>query len=373
MQPGDGFEDLVIPTPERVAFQYPIAGIGSRFLAQAIDMLILLVLLTVVGVGGAAFGAVFHTAQLAVLIWLLLSFLLVIGYFLVSEAVFGGQTVGKRALRLRAVGDHGEPIVFSQAAVRNLIRIVDFLPFFYGLGLVALFINGRGKRLGDLAAGTLVVRERERISLYDLAATAPPPAPPPAQPAPSIWAAPPIDATPGAPAPAPPPPAPAMPDGAERLRRLEPALRRLVVAYAGRRSALPLARREALARSAEPALRRALPDLVGGAGPLAALDQLAAWEGVTPARTLPAAASWTLGLGIASIVCGILVVTAPLGVVLGIVTILLGGRTLRRIRQHPAELHGADRTRTGRILGIVGLGISALLVALFVAGTVLAR
>lgn len=370
MQPGDGFEDLVIPTPERVAFQYPIAGIGSRFLAQAIDMVILLVLLTIVGIGGAAFGAVFHTAQLAVLIWLLLSFLLVVGYFLVSEAVFGGQTVGKRALRLRAVGDHGEPILFSQAAIRNLIRIVDFLPLCYGLGLVALFINGRGKRLGDLAAGTLVVRERERISLYDLPATAPPPAPPPNQPAASIWATPPSGSSSGAPSTA---PAPSTPDGAERLRRLEPALRRLVVAYAGRRSALPVDRREALASSAEPALRRALPDLVGRAGPLAALDQLAAWEGVTPARRLPAAASWTLGLGIASIVGGILVVTAPLGLILGIVAILLGGRTLRRIREHPADLHGADRTRTGRILGIVGLGISALLVALFIAGTLFAR
>src|SRR5205807_2366135 len=63
------------------------------------------------------------------------------------------------------------------AAIRNLIRIMDFLPFFYGIGMLTLFINGRGKRLGDFAAGTLVVRDRERIGLYDLASTPTGPAP----------------------------------------------------------------------------------------------------------------------------------------------------------------------------------------------------
>ena len=69
------------------------------------------------------------------------------------------------------VGDHGEPLTIAQAAIRNLVRIVDFLPFFYAIGMLTLFINGRGKRLGDFAAGTLVVRDRERIRLYDLAGT----------------------------------------------------------------------------------------------------------------------------------------------------------------------------------------------------------
>ena len=374
MQPQDGFEDLVIPTPERVAFQYPIAGIGSRFLAQTLDLLVLLVLLTVVGIGGAAFGAVFHTAQLAILIWLLLSFLVLFGYFLVCEAVFGGVTVGKRALRLRVVGDHGEPILFSQAAVRNLVRIVDFLPFFYGLGLVTLFVNGRGKRLGDLAAGTLVVRERERISLYDLAATPAPPGPAAVEPAPSIWSTPPSGSPSragtepeGAPAGAP------AQRGPEPGHRLEPALRRLVVAYAARRSDLALDRRESLARSAEPALRRALPELVAAGGPLSALDQLAEWEGITPRRTIPAAAGWTLGLGIASVACGILIVLAPAGVLLGIAAIVLAGRTLRKIKAQPMALHGAERTRSGRVLGIVGLAISSLFIVIFIAGSIFAR
>ena len=374
MQPQEGFEDLVIPTPERVTFQYPIAGIGSRFLAQALDMLILVVILTVVGIGGAAFGAVFHNAQLAILIWLLLWLVVILGYFLVLEAVSGGQTPGKRALRLRVVGDQGEPIRFSQAAIRNLVRIVDFLPFFYGLGLVTLFVNGRGKRLGDLAAGTIVVRERERVSLYDLAATPAPQALASVDPAPSIWSTP--GATLGREAADGSAPAPAVPSAAgdaDRIRRLEPALRRLVVAYAARRSELPPDRRESLARSAEPALRRALPELTAAGGPLLALDQLAEWEGVTPRRVIPRSASWTLALGIASVACGILLVFSPAGVLLGIAAILLAGRTLRRIKAQPAALQGADRTRSGRVLGIIGLAISALFIVIFIAGSVFAR
>src|SRR6202022_5167264 len=137
-------------------------------------------------------------------------------------------TLGKRATRLRVVGDHGEPLTLGQAAIRNLVRIVGFLPIFYAIGMLTLFINGRGKRLGDFAAGTLVVRDRERISLYDLASTPAAAAPEP-KPASSIWS------TPGTATTA----APAGPSGAIE-RPLRPALRRLVVAYAARRGLLSL-------------------------------------------------------------------------------------------------------------------------------------
>jgi hypothetical protein len=146
-----------------------------------------------------------------------------------------------------------------------------------------------------------------------------------------------------------------------------------VVAYAARRSDLPQARRESLARSAEPALRRALPEVVAAAGPLQALDQLAELEGVTPRRTIPAAASWTLGLGIASVVCGVLVGLAPAGVLLGVAAIVVGTRTMRRIKAQPETLQGADRTRSGRIMGIIGLALSGLLVVIFIAGSIFAR
>src|SRR2546421_10311273 len=198
MQPPDASDDLIISTPERVAFQYEIAGIGSRFLAQIIDSLIITVILIAITILAAALGGVFSSGELAILVEVILGFILLAGYFLVSEAAWNGQTLGKRSARLRVVGDHGEPLTIAQAAIRNLVRIVGFLPFFYAIGMLTLFINGRGKRLGDFAAGTLVVRDRQRIGLYDLAGTPAGAAPAPA-PVSSIWSTPstsPVGATP---------------------------------------------------------------------------------------------------------------------------------------------------------------------------------
>jgi hypothetical protein len=80
------------------------------------------------------------------------------GYYIICEMVTGGTSPGKRALGLRVIRDNGLPIGFSQSLLRNLVRIVDFLPWCYGVGLVAVFVSRRSQRLGDLAAGTLVVR-----------------------------------------------------------------------------------------------------------------------------------------------------------------------------------------------------------------------
>src|SRR5437879_5797727 len=229
-------------------------------------------------------GGLFGSGELALLIEIILGFILLAGYFLISEAAWNGQTLGKRAARLRVVGDHGEPLTLGQAGIRNLVRIVDFLPVFYGIGMLTLFINGRGKRLGDFAAGTLVVRDRARVSLYDLS-SAPATevaAPPPAA---SIWS------TPAA--------APTISfQTTAGPAALDPGLRRLVVAYAARREALPVERREALARSAEAALRIALPDVVAGAGPLAALDQLAEREGISPYRPMYRGAASAMTWGV---------------------------------------------------------------------------
>ncbi len=260
-------DDLVVATPERVAFDYAVAGPGSRFLAQFIDMAVQGALFTAVVIVAVSTGSWVRQWQFGVLVLVLLGFALFLGYFPVSEALWSGRTIGKRALRLRVVGDQGEPVRLSQVAVRNLIRVVDFLPLFYGVGLIVLFINGRGKRLGDLAAGTLVVRERDRVRLRDLRGAGAPAAgaQPTAGPS-SIWGRRPAAAGPSPPAPG------------DLLERLDPALRRFVVAYAGRRRGLTLARREALAQRAEAALRHALPEVVARGGALAALDQLADLE-----------------------------------------------------------------------------------------------
>lgn len=232
----------MVATPERVSFSYETANLGSRFVAQVIDLAALLVML--VGLGGvaAALAALTNDSTIPILLLLVGGFAIFWGYFIVSEAVWSGQTLGKRVLRLRAVDLRGGPINVSQALIRNLVRIVDFLPGYYVVGAIAIFVTRRNQRLGDLAAGTVVVRERQAVSLRDLGSNPVPGAPA----TPPHWG-----------------------------RRLEPHLRRFVVAYAGRRQQLQPGRRAELAAQVEPALRAVLPDLVARAGPLAALDQLA--------------------------------------------------------------------------------------------------
>src|SRR5438477_3569824 len=160
--------ELVVATPERVSFDYQVAGLGTRAIAQLLDLLILSAILIALFIAGAAAGAVFNSEIVADLIWILGSFVVVFGYFWISEAMWSGQTIGKKAFRLRAVGDRGEPLTFIQAGIRNVVRIVDFLPYGYGVGLIVMFINGKGKRLGDLAAGTVVVKDSDHVWLWQL-------------------------------------------------------------------------------------------------------------------------------------------------------------------------------------------------------------
>jgi uncharacterized RDD family membrane protein YckC len=353
VQPPDASDDLIVSTPERVAFQYEVAGIGSRFLAQFIDILIIVVIELVIVIAASALGGIFSSLQLGLIVTLILSFLLIVGYFLISEAAWNGQTVGKRYVRLRVVGDHGEPLTIGQAAIRNLVRVVDFLPGLYAIGIVAMFSNSRAKRLGDFAAGTLVVRDRQRVSLDDLASTKPPSAPEPA-PTSSIWT------TPGA-------ADSTAPIGttAPIYRPVDPALRRLVVAYAARRESLPSYRRETLAKNAEPALRAALPDIVATQGPLAALNLLAEREGISPFRPYHSRASRAMGLGVTTLVFFWMPLVA---IPTGILSIVFGGNAVKAIRSEPDRYQGADRARTGRLLGIIGLAITSILTLLFIIG-----
>jgi uncharacterized RDD family membrane protein YckC len=288
MQPvgGEGSEGMVVATPERVAFEYEVAGLGSRFLAQLIDLAILTVVFVLMIFAVAFAGSALGDANLTILIVVLLSFILFVGYFPVCEGIWSGQTLGKRALRIRVLGDLGEPVTLVQVGIRNLVRIVDFMPAFYGIGLITLFAHGGGKRLGDFAAGTIVGRERGRIRLKDLVAsaeavTAATVVAEPARPT-SIWAdrREPADAAQAsqpaaATVPAPASGATATPyEGA--VRRLDPQLRRFVVAYARRRHELTQPRREQLAQQVAPGLAALLPAEVTAYGPAAVLDGLAA-------------------------------------------------------------------------------------------------
>ena len=275
--------DLVVSTPERVSFDYQVAGLGTRGIAQILDLLIVTGFLIVVFFFAAFAAAATNSDVIATLIELFGSFVVIFGYFWISEALFSGQTLGKRAFRLRVVGDRGEPVTWFQAGIRNVIRIIDFLPYGYGVGVVVLFANGRGKRLGDLAAGTVVVKDSDHVWLWQLGRPAfrMPPPPPPPPPSPQTGG---VSQNPPAPAPPPPPPpgfAPAPVPYAPAsqaelmLRRLDPELRRFVSSYARRRPQLPLDVRVQLASTVQGNLRTALPDVFAQRGPLAALDQLA--------------------------------------------------------------------------------------------------
>jgi uncharacterized RDD family membrane protein YckC len=266
--------DLVVATPERVSFDYQVAGLGTRAIAQLLDLLIIggILVALVFAAGGAA--VVTQNEILPDLMLIIGPFVIIFGYFWISESLWSGQTVGKKAFRLRAVGDRGEPLTFMQSGIRNIVRIVDFLPYAYGVGVVVLFANGKGKRLGDLAAGTIVVKDSDHVWLWQLPGGRPAPPPPP----PPLAQMPP-GTTP--PPPPPPPPAPAFAPASQAeffLRRLDPDLRKFVATYATRRPRLALDVRVRLAATVQEPLQRVVPDMVEQQGPLAALDYLADLE-----------------------------------------------------------------------------------------------
>jgi uncharacterized RDD family membrane protein YckC len=280
--------DLVVATPERVSFDFQIAGLGTRAIAQVIDLLIVGLIEVAVVFFGIAAGTVSNSGTVLWLIIIVFSFINVFGYFWVSESLWSGQTLGKKAFRLRAVGDRGEPLTFMQAGIRNIVRIIDFLPYGYGVGMIVLFANGKGKRLGDIAAGTIVVKDSDHVRLWQLAGGAAPPPPPPPPNGPPDGAGE-NAATPPPPPPPPPPPgtrvsfptSPYKPASAAELtlRRLDPELRRFITSYARRRPQLALDLRVQLAATVQTSLRTAVPEVFTQQGPLATLDYLADLEG----------------------------------------------------------------------------------------------
>jgi uncharacterized RDD family membrane protein YckC len=155
--------DIVqIETPEHVVFEYELAGPGSRVLAALIDfMLVGLVMLglfifVLVLVGGDLQGI----GPYAVALGIVAAFVTLWGYPILFELYLRGQTPGKRSLGLRVIQEGGFALTPSIVLARNFMRIVDFLPAFYGLGLLVMVFNRRYKRLGDFVAGTLVIREK---------------------------------------------------------------------------------------------------------------------------------------------------------------------------------------------------------------------
>jgi uncharacterized RDD family membrane protein YckC len=171
-------ETLVIETPERVPLAFALASIGNRFLAVAIDhfiqylsiIIISWAFISLTGIGGGITD-VGRTDQVleempkwTLAIMIIVLFAVFAGYFVFFEFFWNGQTPGKRLLKLRVIRDDGRPITLWEALTRNLLRIFDAVPGFifplYSVGLIAIFLSNRDQRVGDIFAGTVVIRER---------------------------------------------------------------------------------------------------------------------------------------------------------------------------------------------------------------------
>ena len=169
-------EDYALLTPENVELRYPVAGVGSRLIAVSIDYTVLLVAEIVISfalaftgelvrrlfpptsVNDPIFGAIGYGAVAVIALMVFFGWW---GYFMLFELLWNGQSPGKRLLTLRVVRADGQPLGATTSFVRNLLRAIDT---FLLLGVLVMLIDRSSRRLGDLAAGSLVVREPGRMS-----------------------------------------------------------------------------------------------------------------------------------------------------------------------------------------------------------------
>ncbi|MEO6835693.1 MAG: RDD family protein [Candidatus Tumulicola sp.] len=162
---------VTVRTPESIAFHYELAGLGSRFLAVAVDLIVQIILAigaiiitgyTLQGINRFLSSLHLKSSQADAVITagaIVLYFIIFFGYFIAFEALWNGQTPGKRAIGIRVVRDGGYPIGFTESVIRNLIRVIEVALFAYGVSAICAIVSAYNKRLGDLAAGTIVVRD----------------------------------------------------------------------------------------------------------------------------------------------------------------------------------------------------------------------
>jgi uncharacterized RDD family membrane protein YckC len=169
-------DQLSIETPELVTLEFPLAGIGSRFIAILIDYALQFAAFVALILGSMLFLPSMQkfesaSAKWAVAVMVLIPFLLQCGYFTLFEGLWHGQTPGKRVAKVRVIQQSGRAITIFESLSRNLVRVIDFLPTFYVVGTISIFITKRNQRLGDLVAGTLVVHEGQTRDVAPLGNT----------------------------------------------------------------------------------------------------------------------------------------------------------------------------------------------------------
>jgi uncharacterized RDD family membrane protein YckC len=159
------FEDrLTIETPEGVPLELTLAGVGSRFASALLDYIfqfIILVALALVLSYGAGFSP--GSSSVSAAFWVVGFFAVFWGYDVAFEVLNSGRTPGKAANGLRVVLESGAPVTFAPSAVRNVIRLIDLIPGTYLVGITSILVTKRNQRVGDLAAGTLVIREARKL------------------------------------------------------------------------------------------------------------------------------------------------------------------------------------------------------------------
>lgn len=172
-------DEVRIETPEQIEVSLEIAGIGSRFVAQVLDWLIkwsiVLVAVLLAGVAAGLLGAAISSdktiSYLLAALMIVLFYAFQLGFDIYFEVRHSGQTPGKKIAGIRVLREGGAPLDFRSACVRNLLGLADFLPGFYLLGGFLVLVSSRGQRLGDMAAGTIVIRERAMRPPTELQAT----------------------------------------------------------------------------------------------------------------------------------------------------------------------------------------------------------
>jgi uncharacterized RDD family membrane protein YckC len=160
----ENIDKVIIDTPEQVQLEFPLAGVGSRFMALFVDTLIqfvaVILLLIALAILGAGFSLTPELGKWMLALYIFLGFLVYWGYFAIFETVWKGQTPGKRQAGIRVIRDSGREITIKEAIGRNLLRSIDMLPGVYAVGVTSIFVSPQNKRLGDYVAGTVVVHDR---------------------------------------------------------------------------------------------------------------------------------------------------------------------------------------------------------------------
>jgi uncharacterized RDD family membrane protein YckC len=165
-----------IVTPEAVLLEFDTAGVGSRTIAEILDLLVQLTALVALSfvLSFAVTGGLDLGQTLAVVVTLVLTFLILVGYPIAMETLWNGRTLGKAAMGLRVVTQEGGPIRFRHAAIRGIFGLIEIWVFLGSIALVAIIFSKRNQRVGDIVAGTIVLRERSAAS-PGVAVSFPPP------------------------------------------------------------------------------------------------------------------------------------------------------------------------------------------------------